>query len=96
MEFDDERVDLVGPFERHEVVVGGRIVPFLHATPVDGGNVDLTLDHRFGLTLSVEEVERFVPFLAHSIAVALGYACHPDATEDVTPRMPFPSLRPLL
>jgi hypothetical protein len=93
---DDERMDLIGPFERHDVLIGGRAVPFLHAKPMDGGKVDLTLDRRFGLLLSVAEAERFVPFLAHAIAVALGYAAHPDANEDPSPRLPFPQVRALI
>jgi hypothetical protein len=96
MESDDERVDLIGPFESHDVVVGGRAVPFLHGKPVDGGQVDLTLDRRFGLTLSVAEAERFVPFLAHAIAIGMGYACHPDATEKATKRSLFPRVIGLL
>jgi hypothetical protein len=93
---DDEQVDFIGPFESHDVLVGGRRVPFLHAKPIDGGKVDLTLDRRFGLMLSVAEAERVVPFLAHAIAVALGYACHPDASEDAALRPPFPRVHGLI
>jgi hypothetical protein len=75
-----------GPFEHHEVVVAGRSVPFLQADPVDGGQIDLTLDRRFGLMLTVEEAERFVPFLAHAIAVALGYTAHPVVDHGVRVR----------
>lgn len=78
------RVSFPGPFSQHEVVVDGWKVPFLHAHP--GGehdeNVMLVVDNRLALTVSVEEAERFVPFLADAIAVALGYTCHPD--EDAT------------
>lgn len=90
-------VDFVGPFEHHDVIVDGHVVPYLRATPLDGGRVDLTLDRRFGLVLSVTEAERFVPFLAHAIAVASGYTSHPDEErDDPKPRHPFPRVSSLV
>lgn len=78
------RVDFPGPFTHHDVVVDGWKVPFLHAHP--GGehdeNVMLVLDNRLAITLSVEEAERFVPFLADAVAIALGYTCHPKVDEE--------------
>lgn len=92
----ESRVDYVGPFESHDVVIAGRQVPFLRATPLDGGRIDLTLDRRLGLQLSVEEAERFVPFLADAIAIGLGYTCHPSAeTDGPVLRHPFPRVTPL-
>jgi hypothetical protein len=84
-------VDFIGPFESHDVVVCGRQVPFLRAHPQDGGHVHLNLDRRLGLTLTVAEAERFVPFLADAIAVAMGYTSHPREGEP-NPRHPFPSV----
>lgn len=78
------RVSFPGPFTHHEVVVDGWAVPFLHAHP--GGdhdeNVMLVLDGRLAATFSVEEAERFVPFLADAISIALGYTAHPRADEE--------------
>lgn len=92
----ESRVAFVGPFEHHDVVVEGRQVPYLRATPLDGGHVHLNLDRRLGLTLTVEEAERFVPFLADAIAVASGYTSHPDAERDgPNERHPFPRVSPL-
>jgi hypothetical protein len=92
----DSRVEYVGPFESHDVVIEGRHVPFLQAAPTDGGIIDLTLDRRIGLRLTVAEAERFVPFLADAIAVGLGYTSHPDAERDgPNPRHPFPRVTPL-
>jgi hypothetical protein len=74
------RVSFPGPFMHHEVVVNGWAVPLLHAHPCgthDEG-VMLVLDSRIAITLSVEEAERFVPFLADAMAVALGYTAHPQ------------------
>lgn len=89
-------VNLVGPFEHHDVVVDGCQVPYLRATPLDAGRIDLTLDRRFGLILSASEADRFVPFLAHAIAVASGYTSHPDTeTGGPTLRHPFPPVTPL-
>jgi hypothetical protein len=87
------RVSFPGPFTQHEVVVDGWSVPLLHAHP--GGdhdeNVTLVLDSRLAATFTVEEAERFVPFLADAIAIALGYTCHPneDAEQPLT-RQPQP------
>jgi hypothetical protein len=89
-------VNFPGPFQHHDVVVNGRQVPYLRATPLDGGQVHLNLDRRLGLTLSAEEAERVVPFLADCIAVASGFTCHPEAGEDgPNPRHPFPAVQPL-
>jgi hypothetical protein len=93
----ESRLAFIGPFQHHDVVVDGRQVPFLRATPLDGGQVHLNLDRRLGLTLSAEEAERVVPFLADAIAVASGYTSHPDAERDgPNVRHPFPAVTPLL
>ena len=92
----ESRVAFPGPFEYHPVVVEGREVPFLEATPLDGGKIDLTVDKRYGLVLSVEESERIIPFLANAIAIALGYTSHPTTGRDEpTVRHPFPRVRSL-
>ena len=90
------RVSFPGPFSQHEVIVDGWKVPFLHAHP--GGehdeNVMLVLDNRIALTLSVEEAERILPFLADSIAVALGYTSHPSEDAE-QPLIKQPQPRPV-
>ena len=84
-------VDFVGPFERWDVVVDGRKVPFLECRPRKGGEIDLGLDHRYGLILDVATAERVVPFLADAIAIAMGYTCHPRPGWDAAElRPPFP------
>ena len=45
-------------------------------------NIMLVIDNRLAMTVSVEEAERFVPFLADAIAVALGYTAHPRGEEE--------------
>lgn len=88
------QTEYVGPFSHYDVVVGGRVVPLLTATLPPGGKVHLTLDRRLGLTLTAAEAERFVPWLADVIAVAMGYTCHPG--EDMghpIERHPFPRVK---
>jgi hypothetical protein len=95
-DWPESPLEFRGPYESHDVVFKGREVPFLRADVVDGGRIDLTLDRRFGLVLTAAEAERFVPFLAHAIAVASGYTAHPDADRDgPTVRHPFPRVRAL-
>ena len=93
---DVSRIDYVGPWNTYDVVVDGRRVPYVEATPLDGGRVDLTLDRRYGLVLSVDEAERFLPFLANAIAIAAGFTCHPTTERDgPLPSHPFPRSTPL-
>jgi hypothetical protein len=86
------RVDYSGPFTHHDVVVDGWRVPFLQAhLCVQDDRISFTLDRRLGLELSVAEAERFVPFLADAIAVALGYGAHPRGDERAQlERAPYP------
>ena len=88
-------VEFVGPFEYHAVCVNGWRVPYLTATPVNGGQIDLTLDHRYALVLSVAEAEHVVPFIANAIAIAHGYTAHPseDVDEPLGPTKRHPMNR---
>jgi hypothetical protein len=92
-QLDPFRVSFPGPFTRHEVVVNGWSVPFLHAHPCGDHDesVMLVIDGRIADTFSVEEAERVVPFLAHAVAVALGYTSHPNEdTEQPLVKQPQP------
>ena len=76
-------VGFPGPFSHHEVVVDGWKVPLLTAHPsADEQTVMLVVDERFAETFTIAEVEKVAPFLAHAIAVALGYTCHPRGDEE--------------
>jgi hypothetical protein len=79
------RVSFPGPFSKHDVIVDGWKVPLIHAHPTGESDdkIMLVLDDRLADTFTVEEAERFVPFLADAISVALGYTSHPN--EDVEP-----------
>jgi len=71
--------------------VDGWEVPFLEAHMRPGGVIDISLDRRYGLEVPIADAERLVPFLAHTIAVASGYASHPD--RDGLP-IPLPHSQP--
>jgi hypothetical protein len=90
------RVSFPGPFNHHEVVVDGWTVPLLHAHPCGDHDesVMLVVDKRLALTVTVEEAERFVPFVADAIAVALGYTCHPNEDAE-QPLVKQPQPRPV-
>ena len=83
-------IDYIGPFETHAVVIDGRRVPWLDATPVQGGIVHLTLDGRLGLEISLADAERVVPFIADAIAIGMGYASFPAEGAEPTRRPDFP------
>jgi hypothetical protein len=92
----ESRIQLRGPYDTSIITVDGRKIPFLEAEPVIGGRIDLTLDSRFGLVLTLDEFERFVPFLADAIAIALGYTCHPRiGWEGPVKRTEFPRISDL-
>lgn len=86
-------VDYIGPFETHDVVVNGWLVPYLVAHPGNGGMIHLTLDRRFGLDLTVADAERVVPFIADCIAVASGYTAHPGCDGLDEPRRSHPMVK---
>ena len=85
--------EIIGPFTGvHYVAVDGWRVPFLQAFPANGGKIHLTLDDCYGLDLAVADADRFIPWIADCIAVAMGYTCHPRADWDA-PRKATPFWR---
>jgi hypothetical protein len=82
-ELPEFQVSFPGPFTHHDVVVNGWRVPYVQAHMAAEDRVMLVIDRRLAAEFSVDEAERFVPFLADAIAVAMGYGAHPD---DRTPR----------
>lgn len=81
--------EIIGPFDTYRVVVGGRQVPYLDATPMNGGIISLTLDNRFSLDVPVADAGHVIPFIADCIAVAMGYTCHPSTGEEPVRSTPF-------
>lgn len=91
------RVTFPGPFQHHDVIVDGWRVPFLQAHMSGEDRVALVIDRRLATELSLDEAERFVPFVADAIAVALGYGAHPDGdTPKPPPRAPYPRPEPVM
>lgn len=89
---EPDAVEFVGPIEYHAVVVHGRRVPYLTATPKPGGMVGQTLDGRFGVDLSLHEAQTLVPFIANCIAVAMGHSGFPERGWDAFPAVPMPRM----
>jgi hypothetical protein len=83
-------VEASGPWHRPgwEFNVGGYRVPHVQASLMEGEEKRwlLDLDRRFLLEADDEEVQRWMPFLAHAMAIAAGYSCH---GEGCTPLNPF-------
>jgi hypothetical protein len=76
--------EIVGPFNRYELVVDGWRVPFVEAREIDGGKIDWTIDHRLGATTSAADFEETARLVAEAVAVACGLPSHPsrDLSED--------------
>lgn len=90
-------VEYVGPFESTVVVINGWRVPYLTATPMNGGKIALTLDDRFAVDITVEEGERLLPFIADCIAVAAGFTAHPgDGIDEPIRSVPFARMHGIL
>lgn len=70
-------VEILGPFQRHMVILNGYPVPYLEGEPATGGKVFLHLDHRYSIDVDVAQLDRWVDFIANCIAVASGFTCHP-------------------
>lgn len=93
--FGDDGPQFVGPIETYAVVLHGRKVPMLSAHPLSGGRVLLCLDDRFSVEVSVQDAERIVPFVAHTIAVGMGYSSFPEPGQQPAPRQVMPRMHSL-
>jgi hypothetical protein len=82
-------VEASGPWHRPgwEFSVGGFRVPYVQAALVEGEEKRwvLDLDRRFMLEVDDEEVQRWMPFLAHAMAIAAGYSCHGEGCTLLNP-----------
>ena len=84
-------VTFPGPFEHHDVVVDGWRVPYLQAHLLGEDRVRLVLDRRLAITLSTDEAERITPFIADTLAVAMGFGAHPRGDQKVPlEQAPYP------
>lgn len=84
----DRDLEFLGPFSEHRVVLRGRRVPHLTATPLAGGRILLILDDRMSIEIAVADAPWLVPFMADCIMVGAGYTGFPDVGTE-------PTLRPI-
>ena len=81
-------IEIHGPFlPEYFVTSSGYRIPFVTVQPRDGGKWDVTIDHRFGLHLAVtaEELDNWLPILAHAMAIAAGYSSHGEHSNPINP-----------
>lgn len=70
-------VQFHGPFrEPYRVTVENYRVPHLEAFSSGDSGWFIVLDERFGIDASDDEARRWLPFVAHCMAVAAGYSSH--------------------
>lgn len=68
--------DFIGPFvEEWKVTCDGYIVPKLSAVVQEGDHIVLMLDERFLVEGPKEEVSKYIPIIAHAMAIGAGYSC---------------------
>jgi hypothetical protein len=77
----DQRVELVGPFQEHRLVIDGWRVPLVTGYEEDGGLVNLVIDHRLALVVDAAHFDRVARFLADVIGTCWGYGAHPNSDE---------------
>lgn len=70
-------VEFIGPFiEEWKVSLHGYRVPKLAALLRKDGNIMLSLDERFLIEGSREEVSKWIHFVANAMAIGAGYSCY--------------------
>lgn len=76
-----------GPFTHHKVSVDGYLVPHLDVTPLTGtndGSVNVSVTHQIVLA-DADEARKWIPLIAHALAVGAGYTCHGANCERANP-----------
>ena len=69
-------LSFIGPFlEEWRVTLDGYEVPNLTAIVREDGDIMLSLDHRYGITGTLEECGKWLSFLANAMAIGAGYSC---------------------
>jgi hypothetical protein len=89
-------IEFIGPFEEWRVTNGGYRVPFLSAIPQTGpkdGMILLSLDRRYLIEGTADEVRKWIPFICNAMAIAAGFSYFgPDAK----PYTPFGKLSKMM
>lgn len=78
----DPGVEIVGPFNRRELVVDGWSVPLVEAIETDGGRIHFVVDRRFGYDVAAADFDQVARLVATAVAVAVGLPCHPRDDDD--------------
>ena len=71
-------VELVGKgveFGGECVVIDGFLVPFITVHPAPEGEMQIVLDHRFGMNVSHDDFIPIICFIADAMSVAGGFSC---------------------
>ncbi len=77
-----------GPFETHLVSVDGYQVPKVTVMPlkdVNDGSVNVILDRRFCVCADPDEARKWLPLIAHALAIGAGFTCHGANSERANP-----------
>ncbi|RZO83015.1 MAG: hypothetical protein EVA65_15860 [Oceanococcus sp.] len=76
-----------GPFNTylHRLVIDGYEVPMIRLQPRDDGKWALSLDERFGIDATEEELDRWGWFVANAMAIAAGWSCHGENSTTPNP-----------
>lgn len=86
MEYPD--TTLTGPVTSYIVAVDGYRVPNLSAIPLRGeqdGITNVILDERFCVCAPNDEARKWIPLIAHALAIGAGYSCHGASSEKLNP-----------
>lgn len=81
-------VEVHGPFlPEYFLTLDGYRVPYITVQPRDGGKWDVSVDNRFMLwqPVTAEELDNWLPILAHAMAVAAGYSSHGEHSNPINP-----------
>ncbi len=71
------------PFTHYEASVGGYLVPHVRIVPLcgaDDGSVNVMV-RDMGVLASEDEAKKWLPIVAHAMAVASGHSCHGENCE---------------
>lgn len=78
---------LIGPFEEYRVVVEGRRIPLLTASPESETQTLLILDGRLSIVIGNRDLEQVAWLVANALALGQGYS-HMGATAKGYPFAP--------
>ena len=76
---------IIGPFDTYRVSSDGYEIPHIEVRPLSGandGSMNVILDGRFCVWTAEEEAKKWLPFLAHAMAVAAGFTCHGENSQE--------------